>query len=139
MLGLRVESSPLLASEWALSEQIGINAKLFLCSWGLASVTYERSRTLMVVLVGRMGTVWGRSSGGFAESGPLPVGYKGSVCEESDSAPFSLILSHREDIKSTDCQCAGGSSFNVTPSSHSLVYTVTPDLFLLALVTGAFV
>ena len=29
MLGLRVESSPLLASEWALREQIGINAKLF--------------------------------------------------------------------------------------------------------------
>lgn len=42
-------------------------------------------------LVGRMGTLWGcaGSSRGFIESGHLPVGYKGSVCEGSESEPFS--------------------------------------------------
>lgn len=39
----------------------------------------------------RMGTLWGcaGSSRGFIESGHLPVGYKGSVCEGSESGPFS--------------------------------------------------
>lgn len=69
------------------------------------------------------------------ESGPLPARFKDSVCVEFApfSPHFSLILSLREDIKSTECLSARGSSFNTTPSSHfyfrSLV-TVPPDLFV---------
>lgn len=90
-----------------------------------------------MVLVGRMGTVWGvrwELRGASLSLVLCQWGYKGSVCEEPDSAPFSprlsLILSLRKDIKSTDCQSAGGSSFNAPPSSNFLAFTVTPDLFV---------
>lgn len=57
--------------------------------WSQPSQSSDGLRARLVVLVGRMGTVWGcaGSSGGFVESGLLPVGYKGSVCEGFDSAP----------------------------------------------------
>lgn len=52
-----MENSPLLVSEWALREEIGIISKRFV----LLALARSRSglRTLLVVLVGRMGTVWG--------------------------------------------------------------------------------
>lgn len=41
-----------------------------------------------------MGTLWGCAGGsrGLIESGHLPVGYKGSVCEGSETEPFSPLF-----------------------------------------------
>lgn len=66
------------------------------------------------------------------EYGRRPVGYKSSVCLESDSGPllsiFSLILSLREDRSQQHSQLASRSSSNAMASCF-LTFTVTPTLF----------
>ena len=94
ILGCKRRNATLSESGWALTEQIGINAKRFVLlglGWSHLSKAWwiEESAGGAGVWDGNsVGVCW-ELRGGLVDSGPLPVGYKRSVWEGPDSAPFS--------------------------------------------------